>query len=94
MDHTRDVKQRVCTNGHDIDEYPEQFHQGTRIGVNFRGFVEYANVEKNVVYELVYMVSNPVYDDIRQHDMLGDAIDEHIEASEDRFGEWRFVEGV
>lgn len=83
----------VCTNGHHISKYPEAFRSATRIGVNFRGWVEYANSEEGHVYELVYPVGSTLhFDEMRQHTMLGQTICQHIENSEGRFDEWQFVE--
>lgn len=83
----------VCTNGNKLEEYPEQYKQATRIGINFRGWVEYANTENRVIYELVY----PVHDtrnflEIRQHQMLGDSVGEHIVNSVSQFSDWQYVE--
>lgn len=93
MDHGADPEP-ACTNGHSLEEYNPQFRQATRIGINFRGAVEYANVEEGIVYEIVYKVGSNRIDWIRQHDMLRESVDGHIEASEERFGEWREIEGV
>lgn len=94
MEHTRDVNQRVCTNGHDIDDYPEEFHDAVRIGINFRGWVEYADVDEGTIYEVVYQHGRRVYSSTRTHDLIGDDIETHIECSHARFGDWRFVESV
>lgn len=83
-----------CTNGHPITAYPVQFRQSTRIGINFKGWVEYANIETGLIYEMKYAVSDEgVIEELKQHEMLGDTISEHISESIDRFGDWSCVEG-
>jgi hypothetical protein len=87
------MERPVCTNGNRLDEYPTQRRQATRIGINFRGWVEYANVKDGVVYEAVYPVHETEYfAELRQHDMLGETIDEHVERSEEIFDEWKHAE--
>lgn len=83
----------VCTNGHELDEYPDTFRDCLRIGINASGHVEYVNESEQIVYEAVYPVGETDnFAQLRQHDMLGVTFDEHISVSEQRFGEWRHIE--
>jgi hypothetical protein len=83
----------VDTNGNWFEEYPTQYRQATRIGINFRGWVEYANSERGIIYEAVYGVKDTSrFSDLRQHNMLGSTILEHVKSSQRRFGTWRHVE--
>lgn len=82
--------QRVCTNSHLLSDYPDEFRGAERIGINFKGFVEYW--DDDTIYELVYEVGHTHLSELNVHNSLGETPDEHIRKSAELFDEWRYVE--
>lgn len=83
----------ACTNGHDLDEYPDEFRGAELVGLNWRRVPEYVNPETDTVYELLYAVDNDRIDELKSHYMPADTVDEHVEWSEQEFGSWCYVRG-
>lgn len=79
-----------CTNGNHIDEYPDEYRGAVKIGVNYRGWVEYYRDE--AVLEIIYPVRETEFvTDLRKHTPLGQTPQQHIENSQKRFGHWVHV---
>ena len=86
----RDDRQEVCANGHSIDQYPETYKGGERLGVNFKGYVEYWHDDH--IREMVYGVQGRFIADMNTHSTLGEDRERHIETSAERFGDWWMIE--
>lgn len=86
----RDDRQEVCANGHSIDQYPETYNGGERLGVNFKGYVEYWHDDH--IREILYSVRNQSISEMNTHDTLAENKEQHIRASAERFGDWWMIE--
>lgn len=88
----RDDPQRACSNGNDIDDYPEYHGGKPRLGINGKGLVVYIDEERGEVIEMQKGVRSDGLVYYQMHDMLGDTAEEHIEASAERFGDWWYLD--
>lgn len=81
-----------CTNGNSYDTYPDEFRGGVKIGVNWHGWIEYIDTDRNIVYEVLYEVHSDSIAELRRHSMLGDTVREHVARSVARWGQWWHVD--
>lgn len=88
----REESSAGCANGNPLDVYPEQYKGASRIGVNWKGMVEYVDVDDYTVYELIYGVRRDTIDELHVHNMLGPTPLKHVKESVMRWNRWWIVE--
>lgn len=79
-----------CANGHHLEQYPDEFRGAPRLGINFKGHVEYWR--EGSVLSLIYEVGTDSISEMNTHDKLADDPLEHVENVAKRHGDWWTVE--
>jgi hypothetical protein len=80
----------VCANGHHLSDYPKDHESARRMGINFKGHVEYWDDDS--VVALLYDVGSDDIDSMQVHAQSGSTPQEHIKQTVLQNGYWWHVE--